>query len=240
MPYRGAMPRDTLTRDQIVRTAIDLLDSEGLEGLNMRALGERLGSAATAMYWHVGSKEQLIAMAADAAWMEISLPDLGTVDWRRAAAAMARELYAMLLRHPWVLQAFGSFLLFGRGKARYDEHSLAIYEEAAGFDGAEAGRAMAAVFTFVLGNALGPAAETSLTRKLGRSDADGAAMREGMARAREIAAEFPRLHARIGTAADEYGAAPENTFEFGLEAILDSLEARRPARSVASTTSSPE
>ena len=43
------MPRDTLTREQIVKAAIDLLDTEGLDGLNMRALGKRLGSAATAV-----------------------------------------------------------------------------------------------------------------------------------------------------------------------------------------------
>jgi AcrR family transcriptional regulator len=59
------MPRDTLTREQIVGAAIDLLDADGLEGLNMRALGQRLGSAATAVYWHVGSKDNLIALAAD-------------------------------------------------------------------------------------------------------------------------------------------------------------------------------
>ena len=61
----GRMPRDTLTRDQIVTAAIGLLDAEGLEGLNMRALGTLLGSAATAVYWHVGSKDNLIALAAD-------------------------------------------------------------------------------------------------------------------------------------------------------------------------------
>ena len=71
------MPRDTLTRDQIVTAAIDLLDAEGLEGLNMRALGQRLGSAATAVYWHVGSKDNLIALAGDQVWSEIALPDLG-------------------------------------------------------------------------------------------------------------------------------------------------------------------
>jgi len=43
MPYGVHMPRDTLTREQIVSAAIDLLDAEGLEGLNMRALGQRLG-----------------------------------------------------------------------------------------------------------------------------------------------------------------------------------------------------
>ena len=61
--YLGRMPRDTLTRDQIVDAAVGLLDDEGLEGLNMRALGKRLGSAATAVYWHVGSKSNLIGLA---------------------------------------------------------------------------------------------------------------------------------------------------------------------------------
>src|SRR2546430_17418946 len=78
------MPRDTLTREQIVSAAIDLLDAEGLEGLNMRALGQRLGSAATAVYWHVGSKDNLIALAADQVWSEIARPDPDTAGWRGA------------------------------------------------------------------------------------------------------------------------------------------------------------
>src|SRR5438034_7583538 len=106
------MTRDTLSRDQIVKAAIELLDAEGLEGLNMRELGRRLGSAATAMYWHVGSKEDLITLAGDQAWNEITLPDVTDLGWRTAAAVMATDLYAMLTRHPWLLQAFGSFLVF--------------------------------------------------------------------------------------------------------------------------------
>jgi hypothetical protein len=44
-----------------------------------------------------------------------------------------------------------------------------------------------------------------------------------------VAAEFPRLGARLGEVlggAVDYGAAPEGSFEFGLRAILDGLEAR--------------
>ena len=222
--YVDRMPRDTLTREQIVHAAIELLDAEGLEGLNMRALGRRLGSAATAVYWHVGSKDNLIALAGDQAWNEIALPDPTTTDWRTAAADMATDLYAMLTRHPWLVQAFGSFLMFGPGKARHDDHNLAIYE-AAGFTGAQADQAAATVFTFVLGNALGPAADASLTRKLSRDGGDAEElMREHMAKAREIARQFPRLRARLDTAAADYGAAPDNSFEFGLQAILDGLQ----------------
>src|SRR6266498_3221937 len=126
---------------------------------------------------------------------------------------MATELHAMLTRHHWMVQVFGSYPAYGLGKARHDDHSLAIFE-AAGFAGLDADRAMATLFTFVLGNALGPAAEASL-------------MRNTMASARDIAARFPRLRARLGSAAaEQYGAAPEKTFEFGLRAILDGLEAR--------------
>jgi AcrR family transcriptional regulator len=221
------MPRDTLTREQIVEAAIDLLDADGLEGLNMRALGKRLGSAATAVYWHVGSKDNLITLAGDQVWNEIALPDLTAVDWRTAATQMATDLHAMFTRHPWLVQAFGSYVVFGPGKARHDDHSLAIYEEAAGFTGAQADQAMATVFTFVLGNALGPAAAASLTRKLSRDGGNAEELlRDTMANASEIASQFPRLRARLGTAAAEYAAAPDNTFEFGLQAILDGLEAR--------------
>jgi hypothetical protein len=141
----------------------------------------------------------------------------------------------MLTRHPWLMQAFGSFLVFGPGKARHDDHLLAVYE-AAGFGGAQADQAAATVFTFVLGNALGAAAEASLIRKLSRGGGDAQELiREHLAEATAIAAQFPRLAARVAadagvgeaaTAATEYGAAPEGSFEFGLRAILDGLEAQ--------------
>ena len=220
------MPRETLTREHIVAVAIDLLDSDGLEGLNMRALGRRLNSAATAVYWHVRSKDNLIALAGDQVWYEITLPDPDLTGWRTAAVAMATSLHEMLIRHPWLLQAFGSFLMSGPGKARHDDHLLAIYE-AAGFVGAQADQAAASVFTFVLGNALGPAANASLTRKLGGGGDDAEqALRDTMAEASQIAAQFPRLRARLQTRKAHYGAAPDNTFQFGLQAVLDGLATR--------------
>jgi AcrR family transcriptional regulator len=220
------MRTDTLTRAKIVTAAIELLDAEGLEGLNMRALGHRLGSAATAVYWHVGSKEHLIALAGDRVWGEVPLPDIAAFGWRAAAQSMAMELYAMLGRHRWLVQAFGSVVVYGPGKARHDDHSLAIFE-AAGFAGAEADQAMATVFTFVLGNTLGPAAAAAVARRLDRGEASEArAWQVSMQDARAIAAEFPRLRERLDASSTEYGASPEHTFEFGLRAVLDGLEAR--------------
>src|SRR5262249_33207592 len=128
------------------------------------------------------------------------------------------------------VQAFGSQMMFGPGKARHDDHGLAIYE-AAGFTGPESDQAATAVFTFVLGNALGPAAADALSKKLARDRGNPQELiRDGMRKARAIAGGSPRLRVRLATAAAaEYASSPDNTFEYGLNAILDGLEARRAA-----------
>lgn len=219
------MPRDTLTQERIVHAAIELLDAEGLEGLSMRSLGERLGSAATAVYWHVKSKDDLVMLAGDEVWNEIELPDLGVLGWRQAGMAMAQDLFRMLTRHPWLVQALGSHLMRGPGKARYDDYSIAVYEKA-GFSDAEADRAMAVVFMFVLGNAIGESAAVSLRRRL-RLEGENAdeLIRETMNYQIKIAQEFPRLQSRVETITDaDYYGGPERSFEFGLDVIFDGLE----------------
>ncbi|GAA1954041.1 TetR/AcrR family transcriptional regulator [Catenulispora subtropica] len=219
------MPRSTLTPDQIVRSAIELLDEEGLDGLNMRALGKRLDAAATAVYWHIKTKDDLVRLAADAVWSEVNLSDPRRSDWRTAAATTARSLHAMLIRHPWLSQAFAAYLLYGPGKSRHDDHTLAIYESA-GFTPAAADRAAAAVLMYVLGSALAPAAQVSLNRRLATGGPDAArSLDEAMAHAVEIARGFPHLRERIDSPAADYAGTPESSFEFGLKAILDGFEA---------------
>jgi AcrR family transcriptional regulator len=215
----------TLTADRIIEAGIEVLDNEGLDGLNMRELGRHLDCAATAVYWHIKTKDELLRLAADALWAEVELPDLDACGWRAAAAAMAASLHAMLGRHPWLVQAFGSHLLYGPGMARHHDHLVAVYEKA-GFAGVDADRAAAAVFTYVLGNALGPAAQVSLARRLGKNGGDAAGqLTAAMEQATEIAARFPHLRERLDRAGG-YAEAPDASFEFGLRAILDGLQAR--------------
>ena len=74
--------------------------------MNMRALGKRLSSAATAVYWHVGSRESLTALAADRAWAEVDLPDPAGVGPPSPAGAradrMTRSVYPnVVYDSPW-------------------------------------------------------------------------------------------------------------------------------------------
>ncbi|MEV6767726.1 TetR/AcrR family transcriptional regulator C-terminal domain-containing protein [Nocardia sp. NPDC051030] len=225
------MARDTLTREQIVRTAIELLDEEGLDGLNMRSLGKRLDSAATAMYWHVKNKDNLVRLATDEVWGEIALPDVDAQEWRAAAQSMTGSMYAMITRHPWVVQAQAGYLLYGPNKSRHDDRMLEVFEKA-GFDDDQADQATATVFMFVLGNAVGAAADVSLKRRLGRNDRDPEAqLSEAISEATEVAMHYPRLRSRIERAAGtDYNAAPESSFEFGLTTLLDGLRDRLAER----------
>jgi AcrR family transcriptional regulator len=218
------MPRETLTREQIVHAAVALLDEEGLEGLNMRALGARLGSAATAVYWHVKTKDDLVVLAADSLWQEIALPDTESVGWRAAATTMAHDLLAMVRRHPWLATAISTHLIYGPGKARHDDHALGVYE-AAGFTDAEAEWALLTVVVFVLGRALTDAAELSRQRRSRRADREDRD-RKAAAEAAEIAMGFPRLRARAQASA----AGPDTSFDTGLQLILDGLRAQLNAR----------
>ncbi|MFL6122220.1 TetR/AcrR family transcriptional regulator [Actinophytocola sp.] len=222
------MPRETLTRDQIVRATIHLLDTEGVDGLSMRQLGGRLGSAATTIYWHVKNKDELIVLAADALWAEVDLPDLTKTDWRTAATQMAGDLYAMILRHPWLMPAMSSHLLYGPGKARHDDHLLAVYETA-GFTGHTAAEATKVVFTYVLGTALGTSAETAWRTRLRRSGNEEEQLRETLTRVTEIAERFPRLQALSKDWTDTDSTVEgiiARELDFGLRTILDGLQAQ--------------
>lgn len=224
-----AVPRETLTRDQIVRAAVAVLDAEGVAGLNMRRLGARLGAAATAMYWHVKSKDELVVLAGDHVWDEIALPDPG-IGWQEALAALAEGARAMAVRHFWLVSAMSTHVIYGPGKARFDDQCLGVLE-AAGFSEPDADQAAATVLMLVIGAAAGEAGESAWRARIRKEGADeGAEMSATIARVTSVAREFPRLRSRLvdvgGREAERPGG---DTFAFGLRAVLDGLAARLAA-----------
>lgn len=146
----GRPKRQALGREQIVRAAIGLLDTEGVEGLTMRRLGELLDSTAAAIYWHVRNKHELLRLASDAIWAELPLPDLEGVEWREASITMAQEIYAMFQRHAWLVPAMPGRAPYGPGRKLHGEHLLAICS-AAGFTDPDAEHARETILAFVVG-----------------------------------------------------------------------------------------
>jgi AcrR family transcriptional regulator len=91
-----------LSRDRIVATAVDLLDAQGLDGLTMRRLADRLGAGVMSLYWHVDNKEDVLDLALDAVLDYRALPQEDRPqDWRTEVVHMLEDWRASMLRHPW-------------------------------------------------------------------------------------------------------------------------------------------
>lgn len=221
------MPRETLDRDQIVRAAIELLDADGIEGLSMRRIGRKLGSAATTAYWHIQSKQHLLALAADVVWAELELPDPSELGWRAAARQLSSATYALYARHPWLMPAITTHFVYCAGMARHQDHNYAVFE-AAGFSGLDLDWAVSTISTFVSGIAFNKAFTTTMEARIRRGGEEE--MQRFMtagSEAKEIAGRFPRLLERM---TDQRTLSPDESalrsLEFGLETILDGLEER--------------
>ncbi|OJY24992.1 MAG: hypothetical protein BGO98_08250 [Myxococcales bacterium 68-20] len=89
---RGRPPR--LSRELVVDAAVGVVRAEGLEGLTMRALAERLEATPMALYRHVGDSDELALLVIDAIFSELVLPEEGlpALEWLRELARRIRAL----------------------------------------------------------------------------------------------------------------------------------------------------
>jgi AcrR family transcriptional regulator len=92
--------RTPLTRERVLRTAMDLADRDGLEALSMRRLGQGLGVDAMALYRHVRNKDDLFDGIVEVIVAEIPRPE-PTDDWKAALREQAMAARRVMLRHPW-------------------------------------------------------------------------------------------------------------------------------------------
>src|SRR5438477_9002960 len=93
-------PRFPLSRDRILRTALDLADESGIEALTMRRLGQALGFEAMSLYNHVANKDDVLDGMLDLVLGETELP-AETGSWDAAVRGSAVSVHDALRRHPW-------------------------------------------------------------------------------------------------------------------------------------------
>jgi AcrR family transcriptional regulator len=219
---RGGQP--TLSRDQIVKAAIELLDAEGPSGLSMRKLGTRLGAGATSMYWHVTNKDELLELAVDEVMGEAYVPEASDTSWRVGLSIWANGMHAMLLRHPWVTGLLGTRPTIGPNAMRMGERAITLLT-AAGFEGLEISHVMSLVNAHALGSATTQSALINATRQAGVPIAELAAQMEPYLD--RLAPDHPNYDKwRRENAGDALDPAKiwDEGFAFGLDRILDGLE----------------
>jgi AcrR family transcriptional regulator len=121
--------RAPLDRERLVREALALLDEVGLDDLSMRRLADRLGVTAASLYWYVRSKDELLALLADAISGEILLPDSG-LPWREALEAGARNLRRVALSHRDAARVLAATMPTGRHRLRVIDALLGLLLQA--------------------------------------------------------------------------------------------------------------
>lgn len=214
---RTARPRTPLTRERILRAALQLADERGLEGVSMRKLAEVLRVEAMSLYKHVGGKEDILDGIADLVMLEVEVP-ANDVDWKTAIRRSAISIHEALLRHPWAGGVLESRLNPGPARLRYLDAVVGVLREA-GFSVPTVARAFMALDSHTYGFTL---QQTSWPF----DTADGPEI--AAAAAKTFAGAYPNLLAMADLAMAGPDAMPID-FEFGLDLILDGLERLRGA-----------
>jgi len=212
-----------VSQEQIVDTAMRLLERDGLEGVSFRKLAGELGVSAPTLYWHVDSKRRLLDLMAERLMSEAhrraSLtprPDELWWEWleRRTAAT-----YDILVSHrdaPRVVAGNRPTV----GALPAIEAALTTLVDA-GFEPAEAVEVIVMLGAFATGCALEMQAEAE--RGLERHDSElGPAIRGGQYPT--LLRAFADRHRR----GDHLSGGPPHTtnmFDKGLDMIITGLRA---------------
>lgn len=219
-------PKPKLDPDQVVRSAIRLADREGLEAVSMRRVADELGVSAMSLYGYVPSKAELLDVMVDRVYGEPPASNATARGWRDGLAAIARRGWALHLAHPWLLRVARSRPVLGPNlTAWYDRELRAI--DGLGLTDVEMDLVVSLVEDYVDGAVRGAVDAAQAHARTGMTDlqwweAYGPLLGEVVDPER-----YPTA-VRVGSAAGaEYGAVhdPARSFEFGLERVLDGIDA---------------
>jgi len=206
-------PRFPLSKERVLRAAIELADQGGIDSLSMRRLGQQLGVEAMSLYNHVANKDAILDGMVDTVVGEIEPPAVGG-DWKAAMRRRAISAHEVLVRHPWASGLIVSRVNIGPAMLRYVDSTIGALREA-GFSFALVDRAWNAMDSYIYGFTL---QELNFP-----FEPDEFAEAAATYRPQISADEYPYLAELTELVMQERDdGVPE--FEFGLDLILDGLE----------------
>jgi AcrR family transcriptional regulator len=220
-----------LSKERVLRAAVELAERNGFESLTMRKLAQKLGVGVMSLYYYVPNKDELLDEMVDIVFSEIELPTTD-VDWKTAMRLRALSTREVLNRHRWAVGLMESRRTPGPASLRLHDAVLGCLREA-GFSIEMTIQAYSVQDAYIYGFAL---QEKNLPFD---SAEEGAAVAEQQVRDfaelaeerqfAELAEEFPYLAEVVAGHVAKVGYDFAASFEYGLDLILDALETRRDA-----------
>jgi AcrR family transcriptional regulator len=221
---QSAQPRARLNRERVRRAAVELADESGIQAVTMRALAQRLGVEAMALYNHVANKEELLDGMVEVVLSEISEATTAiNGEWKttmRGRILAAREVW---LRHRWAPGVLESRTDLGAHLNRCYDSLIGLFRDG-GFSLDLTHHALHALGTRALGFTHEPWD-------------DSQPLPDPTLVARQMAGEYPNIAAMLEYVSHEADTTlgwcdDQFEFEFALDLILDGLERLRDAESL--------
>ena len=206
--------RESLSRERILRAALDLVDREGLDAISMRRVGQELGVEAMSLYHHVANKAAILDGLFEAVLAELP-PTRKSASWQEALRERALALRAVFRAHPNALPLFAARPAVTPASIAHVEGVLDVLHQA-GFTPDQSLSALQVLAAFVVGHSLAAYAAH-------RPDEISVPVYEHLDEG-----SFPRVR-EIAILLASHDLDQE--FELGLDAMLDGLALRLSRRS---------
>jgi AcrR family transcriptional regulator len=219
-------PRPKLRMADVVQKAVALADRDGLAALSMRRLAEELGVTAMSLYTYVPGKGELLDLMTDAVCAETARPEPGGRSWRERLTQIAHENWTLYHRHPWLLHVATNRPVLGPNLiAKYDYELRAV--DGIGLTDVEMDMTVALLTDFVHGSVRAALNQAQAQQQTGMSEIEWWEKFQPLLAKVFDPDRFPTA-TRVGAAAGEEfqaAVAPQRTFVFGLERLLDGVAA---------------
>ena len=218
-PTRG--PRPKLTVEQIAQAAIAIADVDGLAALSMRRVAERLGVAPMSLYTYVPGKAELIDVLLDRVASEAPLLDQLPGDWRERVQTWARAQLASFHRHPWVLHVATIHPPMGPHEIGWTDSAIRALSNL-GLTDQEVVATCGALDGYVRGAARALVDAAQVEQRTGISDEQWYASRAPLLEKLITQERFPSITRYHYSGVFDQ---PIDSFEFGLQRLLDGIAA---------------
>jgi AcrR family transcriptional regulator len=214
-------PRRSLTREAVVDAAIEVLDDGGIDGMNMRAVAERLGTGPASLYAHVSGKDELLALIIDKLAGDIALPVIGAAPWQEQLKDAIRGMRRMLGEHRDLARASLGNIPTGPNALRLINAVLGVLRDAGLPD-----QVIAYAVDILPLYATATAYEESLYTAKELPDEGEAFIAEMRRYFSSLPVDrFPHIVALAVPLTTNEG--PDDRFEFGLDALVRGIETMR-------------
>jgi AcrR family transcriptional regulator len=96
-PARPA--RTPLTREQIVRAALRIVQTEGVDGVSMRRVAAEFETGPSSLYAHVTNKDELLQLMFDEMCGMVPVPEVEPARWKEQIRELARAGHRVMMEH---------------------------------------------------------------------------------------------------------------------------------------------